>query len=97
MVNLFAYRATDPEDMKQATDPHGPENYDYISFAVKNHKPMYVIACWGVHGEYLGSDKALVNWLRRMGVKLHVLGLTKEGHPRHPLYVKQDTKPQEWA
>ena len=30
MANLFAFRATDPDDMKLARDPVGPENDSWI-------------------------------------------------------------------
>ena len=30
MVNIFAYRATDPRKMKKATDPVGPDNDKWI-------------------------------------------------------------------
>jgi len=38
-----------------------------------------------------GRDKRIA-----AGVKLHYLGLTKEGAPRHPLYLARDVHPVEW-
>ncbi len=51
-----------------------------------------VIAAWGVHGEHLGRGDAVRRFLHRM----HVLKLTKGGHPCHPLYLKADLKPKRW-
>jgi hypothetical protein len=90
VVNLFAFRATDPKDMKTAIDPIGPENDDYI-----RRLTLYcdiTIAAWGCHGDHLGRANQVIPWLRN----LHHLGLTKSGHPRHPLYLPKDTKPIRW-
>jgi hypothetical protein len=48
-----------------------------------------VIAAWGVHGAYRGRGAEVAR--RHSG--LQCLGTTKAGHPRHPLYVRGDTRP----
>jgi hypothetical protein len=40
-----------------------------------------------MHGEHPGQDRAVLGWLESLGVKPLALGVTKDGHPRHPLYV----------
>lgn len=56
-----------------------------------------VLCAWGVHGK-LYSRGAIVAWmLTHLGVKLHVLGLTKEGFPKHTLYLSASLKPVEWT
>jgi hypothetical protein len=58
VVNLFAFRATDPKDMKAAIDPIGPENDDYI-----RRLTAYcdiTIAAWGCHGDHLGRAERVV-------------------------------------
>jgi hypothetical protein len=85
MLNLFAFRATDPRVMRAAGDPIGPENNAYIQAVAAEAGD--VVAAWGVHGSYLGRDRAvrdLLFW------RPSALGLTKDGHPRHPLYVRAD-------
>ncbi|HEC60861.1 MAG TPA: DUF1643 domain-containing protein, partial [bacterium] len=45
------------------------------------------VAAWGNHGGYLNRDQVVVEFLPRMW---H-LGITKEGKPKHPLYLKANT------
>lgn len=85
MLNLFAFRATDPRAMKAAHHPIGPENDKHIVQATR-----YVdvaVAAWGVHGSYLARDEEV---LKLMPVSPGALGFTKAGYPRHPLYVRAD-------
>jgi hypothetical protein len=91
MCNLFAYRATDPKDMKRADDPIGPKNNVYLQTI--GDSPELVIAAWGAHGNYLGRDKEVMELMP----DLHILALTKHGMPRHPLYLKRDLVPALWA
>jgi len=86
MLNLFAFRATDPRVMKQARDPIGPVNN--VAIKSVSDKCKITVACWGVHGTYLQRDKEVV----RLIPNLWCLGVTKGGHPRHPLYLKSDTQ-----
>lgn len=48
---------------------------------------------WGVHGALHGRGAEI---LRRLG-PLHCLGVTKAGHPKHPLYLSAATKLQDVA
>lgn len=95
VVNLFALRATAPAALKSATiDPVGAGNNSVIHHAMSDAR--LVIAAWGVHGTFRGRAKEFTDWCAREGHQLHCLGLTKEGHPRHPLYVKGDALPIEY-
>lgn len=90
VVNLFAFRATDPKDMKAAEDPVGPDNDAVIREALE--EADVVICAWGAHGSYQGRDKVVLDIVREMGHVPCSLGeLTKGGQPRHPLYLKGDT------
>jgi len=90
MLNLFAFRATDPNDMRRAhrrdVDVIGPNNDDIIrtwaSVAIK------VIACWGAGWEFYPTRSAAVQGIvaSRIGT-IFCLGRTQEGHPCHPLYL----------
>lgn len=95
MLNLFAFRATDPLDMKAAFDPRGPENDRYIEMVTGN--VATVVACWGAHGGWLGRDTEVRTMLKDEGVKLHYLKLTKHGYPNHPLYLPKTLTPTEWT
>ena len=48
MTNIFAFRATDPKDMKAVHDPVGMDN-DMHLLRVSRHAGV-VIAAWGAHG-----------------------------------------------
>jgi hypothetical protein len=91
MLNLFAFRATDPKDMMSAGDPIGPEN-DGILRSICRESGK-IIAAWGVHGSFLGRDKEVSKLIPMMWC----LGTTKDGFPRHPLYVKKDQKLELWS
>lgn len=88
MLNLFAFRATNPKNLKKADDPVGPENN---SFLTMYHEPAGLnIACWGTHGGFMKRDQAVIGLLGREN--LSCLGITAGGQPKHPLYLKRDTK-----
>ena len=93
MTNLFAFRATDPKAMKAEADPVGEKNDDWIveSAAIAD----LVVCAWGAHGRHLHRDQAVLRLLE--GRPLHHLGLTRGGHPRHPLYLSGALQPQEWV
>lgn len=88
VVNLFAYRATHPEVLKGCDDPIGPENDDYIEISAARSK--MVIAAWGTNGNLLNRNKAVCKLLDTV----HCIDISKEGHPKHPLYLKSDLKPK---
>ena len=90
MTNLFAFRATDPKVMKCANDPVGPANDDILIKSA--NKASAIIAAWGVHGSHLGRDKKIMRMIPFIGC----LGVTKDGFPRHPLYLPKTTKPQDF-
>ncbi len=90
MTNLFAFRATQPKDMKAAPDPIGPENDATLIELAKD--AGVVVAAWGAHGSYLGRDHSI----RAMIQKLSYLRLTKAGKPGHPLYLPANLKPVPW-
>lgn len=90
--NIFAFRSTDPKNMKAAKDPVGPENDRWIRWMSEYAKT--VVAAWGVHGAFLGRQEAVSKLLA--GRPLWCLGTTKEGYPRHPLYVRGDTPLVRW-
>lgn len=91
MLNVFAFRATDPKVMKLEDDPFGQDNHHHIlrvtSIADK------VIAAWGIHGCWMNGDINVKQWLIGINIPLYCLGKTKEGHPKHPLYIKASTVP----
>lgn len=92
VLNLFAYRATKPKELLALThdrDPVGEHNIRAFQRAVFPSRTVGVIVCaWGAHGAHLGQDETVLGWIGDQ--RRYALGLTKEGHPRHPLYVQSD-------
>jgi hypothetical protein len=89
VLNLFAVRATLPQTMKQTDDPVGPENQQWFE-RVLRAAPVdsHIVVCaWGVHGAFRGQDRVVLGWLRELGIASFALGVTRDGHPCHPLYL----------
>lgn len=91
VVNLFAYRTSYPQDLLKVENPVGSENDRYLLRALE-HSACLVVA-WGIHGTLLGRNSEVLKLLTSLQPeKLHCLGFTKEGHPRHPLYLSSLTQ-----
>lgn len=88
VVNLYAYRATKPDDLWLADDPVGPENDHAISLAFGGSD--LIVAAWGCHAR---DDRLRAFWVSFGGWRIHALGLTKDCAPRHPLYMPAATEP----
>lgn len=92
VVNLFALRSTDPNALYKAADPIGPQNDDAILDAAK--RSQMVICAWGKHGGLMKRAAAVRATLSKEGVVAHHLGLTKDGEPKHPLYIGYSVQPK---
>ena len=93
VVNLFAYRSTNPRLLMTADDPVGPCNDDTILAAVS--EADLVVCAWGTNGALHGRGDYVRNLIDGL-CRPHVLLFTKHGHPRHPLYIGKNTKPTLW-
>ncbi|PUB11537.1 DUF1643 domain-containing protein [Yoonia sediminilitoris] len=95
VTNIFALRETDPRKMRKSLAPVGPDNdaalRDGVAWA------DCIIAAWGAHGSHLDRGPAVAGLLKATGRPLHHLGLTKAGHPRHPLYISYSQRPVLWS
>lgn len=89
VLNLYALRATDPKVMLAASDAIGPQNDAYLRLALaeQTRRGNPVIAAWGVHAH---PSRASAVMSLVPGADWRCLGTTKDGSPRHPLYVKGD-------
>ena len=88
MLNAFAFRATDPREMKAADDPIGPAN-SVTLHTISNHCDL-TVACWGNHGTYMNRAAEVLPLLKHPAC----LGTTKTDQPRHPLYLSKSTQPR---
>lgn len=95
VCNIFAYRATDPKVMRAQRDPVGPGNDAAIAEGAAWADT--VVCAWGTHGAHLARGPAVEALLRATGKPLWHLGLSKAGHPKHPLYIGYDRQPEPWA
>lgn len=94
--NIFGLRATDPAALVGHPDPIGPDNDRLLIDAMRG---LTVVCAWGasVPPYWRHRPAAVAAQLRAAGADLCHLGLTKDGHPRHPLYVRGDTALTRWA
>lgn len=95
VTNIFAFRATDPRVMRAAADPVGPGN----DAAIRDSVPWadLIVCAWGTHGAHRGRGQEVERLLRATGRPLHHLGLSRDGHPKHPLYIGYDRQPLPWG
>jgi len=90
IVNLFAFRSTDPRKLRTAGDPVGPANDDVLRILTSGG--MHTIAAWGSHGALHGRSTQVGHLLSAPSC----LGVTGRGEPRHPLYVPADAPLVPW-
>lgn len=98
VVNLYAWRATDPRDLRTADDPVGPDNNAWLTWAARTTTPTTataattattatgapIVAAWGAHAD----PERVRTVLGLTGMhRLTALAFTKSGQPRHPLYL----------
>ncbi|MEM8630541.1 MAG: DUF1643 domain-containing protein [Pseudomonadota bacterium] len=95
VCNIFALRETDPAKMRKAADPVGPEN-DAAILAGAGWADR-VVCAWGTHGAHLQRGPQVEAVLRASCRPLFHLGLSKAGHPKHPLYIGYSVQPMLWA
>lgn len=107
VVNLFAFRATNPSDMLSAEDPVGPDNDEFLT----EHSAGRVVVCaWGATkmrtdatlcpgriDAYRNRPREVARLISRAGGSLRHLGRTKAGLPKHPLYLPAETELQAFA
>ena len=92
VVNLFAYRAKTPQLLRQATEPIGEENDRYL--LTLPHRVDLIIFAWGNWGGLWQRDREVLTFFQTQ--KAYSLGITKLGHPRHPLYLRRDSDRVLW-
>lgn len=92
VVNIFAYRSTDPEALYDLDDPIGPMNDQKIVEATEN--AGIVICGWGDHGGLRDRGQQVLELLKSKGIVLHCLEVNLSGEPRHPLYIPYSTLPK---
>lgn len=91
VYNLFAYIATDPNDLvlawQDGVDISGDEDGAMATLLSGVSRSAGVIAAWGARGGVVPGRAEYVQ--SRLPIA-YCLGKTKLGQPRHPLYLKSD-------
>jgi hypothetical protein len=95
VVNLFAYCSHQPQALKQVADPIGPENDRYLLAACT--AAAAIALAWGNGGTLYGRDRAVLKLLQPYRDRCYCLGRNQTGQPRHPLYVKRQTRLLPWG
>lgn len=93
VVNLFAFRTRSPRHLAAAPFPVGPENDRYVADAIRE-TPLTIVA-WGIRPKSLLSRGSL-DVVLASPRGLFCLGTTKDGSPRHPLYLPTATRIEPW-
>ena len=88
VVNLYAFRSTDPKGLEATDDPIGPQNREHIQTLIQNkdNKVVRVVYAWG-------NGKKEPDWLREIVTEPYCIALSKKGIPKHPLYLQRDSQP----
>ena len=98
MFNVYAQRATSPDDMERECNLQlHKENLEAFRYVLSiSEKP----AVWAAWGAIIEKRKYLPDCVRDMleagrefGAMWYCAGkVTKKGHPHHPLYLRKDEK-----
>ena len=98
MFNVYAQRATSPDDMeKECNLALHKENLEAFRYVLSISEKPAVWAAWGAIIEkrkYLpGCVRDMLEAGREFGASWYCAGaITKKGHPHHPLYLRKDEK-----
>ena len=99
MFNVYAQRATNPDDMEPACNPalhrENMEAFDYVLSLDKAGAPA-VWAAWGTIIEKRDYLPGCVRDMIRIGEARNAVWYSagkrsKKGHPHHPLYLRKDS------
>lgn len=99
VVNLFAYCTPYPRVLARAADPVGPWNDRTLRHALR--RADRIVVAWGNGAPDRASRARLdrrVAAFRSLvgGAPVQCLGLTRRGHPRHPLRLPADQPFRPW-
>lgn len=94
VVNLFAWRSTDPAALAAARDPVGPDNDAAIVDAARG--AALVVVGWGRHGALHRRADAVAALLADAGVRARCLAINADGSPGHPLYQRSTARLRPW-
>ncbi len=98
MFNVYAQRATSPDDMEKICNPRlHRENMEAFRYVLSISDRPAVWAAWGAiiekRGYLADCVRDMVAVGQEYGASWYCAGaITKKGHPHHPLYLRKDEK-----
>lgn len=85
--NLYAFRTEDCSQLKEAKDPFGEHNWDFL--LKYRNKLKTVVFMWG-------NNKKDINDIRHRVIEAYpnalCFGHNQDGSPKHPLFLSGETK-----
>jgi hypothetical protein len=99
VVNLFAFRAKDVNELRTAIDPIGPMNSHHQFCAIA--RTQMTIVAWGALGKL--PERLRDQWrqfaamARSVNRSLYCLGTCNDGHPKHPCMIGYDSPLVQWS
>ncbi len=103
MFNVYAQRATRPDDMEKTCNPTlHEENMKAFAYVLDLYGGGHRPAVWAAWGTIIEKRPYLMDCLADMirigeekGACWYTCGpKSKKGHPHHPLYLRKDAKPE---
>lgn len=91
MTNLFAWRETNPEIMKEQPEPVGPNNDRWLQEIARG--AGMVLAAWGKDGSHLNRAPTVLQMIEPIQPMMH-LKRNADGSPGHPLYIPAHVEPK---
>ena len=98
MFNVYAQRATSPDDMEKTCNAAlHRENLEAFRYVLSISQKPVVWAAWGTiiekRGYLADCVRDMLSAGREFGADWVCAGaITKKGHPHHPLYLRKDEK-----
>ena len=96
VINLYAGRATEPDNLFRMSDPVGPENVNWWHTWLRP-KTNKIVCAWGADSRVRPQARKFLSLAAEYGSELWCLGLSKDGSPRHPLYLRADAPLQRFG
>ncbi len=95
VVNLFALRSTDPKAMFANPDAiGGRRNRDTVLYEAKGRD---VVVAWGANVDGVAAyTNLLATRVQEVARSITCLGVTKGGHPRHPVRLPYAAERVAW-
>lgn len=96
VVNMFGLVSPLPDDLLSVENPFGLCNHDFIRKAIAE-ADLFVLAFGAPTKKIRVKSWVTRQVLRTEGKAFKCLGRSKDGWPKHPLYLKATTPIEDWS